>query len=148
MLNSLVKLENINLDIKSKDKDSLLNEMISILDKNGYISDFENFKNDIYKREALNNTGIGFNVAIPHTKSKFVKECCICVGVSKDGIDYKSIDGKKVNLIFMIAVKDSESDLHLQALSKLSRKLIYEDFRNKLLNATTKEQFFEILCNE
>ena len=148
MLAELIKLENINLDLQAQTKDELFEEMATKLNQNGYIKNVKKFKKDLYKRESEGNTGIGFGIGIPHAKSKYVKQCCIGIGVSKQGIDYDAIDGEKVHLIFMLAIEGHEADLHLQALAALSRKLIHEDFREKLLNASSKEEIFELICEE
>lgn len=146
MLKQLIKIENINLDLQAKTKDEVIDEMALLLDTNGYIKNLKKFKKDIYVRESEGNTGIGFGVCIPHTKSKYVKECCIGVGVSKSGIKYDAIDGEDVKLVFMLAIEGTETNLHLKALASLSRKLIDEDFRDKLINATTKKEVYELIC--
>lgn len=148
MLKSLIKKENINVDLKATTKDELIDEMALMLESNGYIKNLKKFKKDIYKRESEGNTGIGFGVGIPHTKSKHVKECCIGIGISKEGIDYGALDGEKVHLIFMLAIEGSESDLHLRALASLSRKLINDDFRESLLNAKTSDELYSLICSE
>lgn len=146
MLKSLIKIENINLNVVSKNKDELIEEMSELLCKNGYLKNKEKFKKDIYKREKLSNTAIGFGIAIPHAKSKYVKECCIGIGISKNGVDYDSVDGEKVNIIFIIAIEGKENDLHLRALADISRKLMHEEFRNKLLQATSEKDIYELMC--
>lgn len=143
--NKLIKENTIELNMIAKDKDTIINKMIELLVKDGVITDKNKFREDIYYRESLSNTGIGFGIAIPHAKSKFVKEPRIAVGVIKEGVDYGSIDGKSVNIIFMIAVNDSQSDLHLRALANLSRKLIHEEFRNKILNAKSKLEILNVI---
>ena len=132
-LNELIKESTIKLNV-----------MIDVLENDGVIKDRNKFKEDILKREDLSNTGIGFGIAIPHAKSTEVNEPRIAVGIVKPGIDYGSIDGKDINMIFMIAVNDDQSDLHLKALANLSRRLIHEDFRNDLLNAESKEEILEM----
>lgn len=143
-LNKLIKESTIKLSLDSTDKNSVIDEMIDILDKDGVLKDKAKFKEDILKREALNNTGIGFEIAIPHAKSVEVKEPRIAIGITKSEINYGSIDGKDIKIIFMIAVNDEQSDLHLKALANISRKLMHEDFRNNLLNATSKEAVLEM----
>ncbi|MBA5851553.1 PTS sugar transporter subunit IIA [Clostridium sp. cel8] len=144
-LNKLITENTIELNISAKDKDDLIDKMIDVLVKDGVILNKSDFKKDIYHRESLSNTGIGFGIAIPHAKSTSVKEPRIALGIIKDGVDYDSIDGKPVKLIFMIAVNDSQSDLHLQALASISRKLMHEDFRNKIINAKSKSEILEII---
>ncbi|MEG1483482.1 PTS sugar transporter subunit IIA [Clostridium sp.] len=143
-LNELIKESTIRLNVTATDKNAVIDEMIDILENDGVIRDRNKFKEDILKREALSNTGIGFEIAIPHAKSIEVKEPRIAVGILKDSIDYGSIDGKNIVMIFMIAVNDDQNDLHLKALANLSRKLIHEEFRNDLLNATSKEEILEL----
>lgn len=145
MLKELINIENININLNADNKEDVIDEMIKMLDGNGYIKNAKKFKKDIYAREEQSNTGIGFGVAIPHAKSKHVKKCSIGIGISKSGIEYGSIDGNKVNLIFMLAIEGSEKDLHLRALASLSRKLIDEDFRNKLINSTSNEEILRII---
>lgn len=147
MLKNLVKKENIVLDLKSTTKDEVIDEMISTLDNNGYIKNTKKFKKDIYKREEQGNTGIGFGIAIPHAKSKYVKECSIGIGISKAGIEYDSIDGNPVNIIFMLAIDGKENDLHLRALAEISRKLINDEFRESLSNAKTQEEMYNLITN-
>ena len=143
-LNELIKESTIKLNVTATDKNSIIDEMIDVLENDGIIRDRNKFKEDILKREALSNTGIGFGIAIPHAKSTEVNEPRIAVGIVKPGIDYGSIDGKDINMIFMIAVNDDQNDLHLKALANLSRRLIHEDFRNDLLNAKSKEEILEM----
>ncbi|NGU66785.1 PTS fructose transporter subunit IIA [Clostridium perfringens] len=145
MLKELVRIENINLDLKGTTKDMVFDEMINMLDNNEVILDRENFKKDIYHRESLSNTGIGFGIGIPHSKSNFVKKSSIAIGISKKGIEYNSIDGNKVNLVFMLAIKSDDSNLHLIALATISRKLMHEDFRERLLNANSREEIMRVL---
>lgn len=145
MLKELIKENNINLNLQGKNKDEVFKEMIDILEQNNLLIDRKNFTEDIYERESLSNTGIGFGIGIPHSKSEFVDESSIVVGISKEGIDYNSTDGKKVNLVFMLAIKDDESDLHLRALATISRKLMHEEFRESLINAKSKEEVLSIL---
>ena len=143
-LNELIKESTIKLNVTATDKNAIIDEMIDVLENDVVIKDRNKFKEDILKREDLSNTGIGFGIAIPHAKSTEVNEPRIAVGIVKPGIDYGSIDGKDINMIFMIAVNDDQSDLHLKALANLSRRLIHEDFRNDLLNAESKEEILEM----
>lgn len=144
-IKELIKDSTIKLELDAKDKNSVLDEMIGLLVDDGVVTDKNKFKEDILSREALSNTGIGFGIAIPHAKSKAVKEPRIAIGITKNGIDYGSIDGQDINMVFMIAVNDEQSDLHLKALANLSRKLIHEEFRESILNAKSKKEIIDIL---
>lgn len=135
----------MNLDLKSKTKNDVIDELIGVLMDDGAISDKEQFKKDILKREEIGCTGIGFGIAIPHAKSSGVKFPRVAFGISKDGVDYESIDGTEAHLFFMIAVNNTQSDLHLKALANLSRLLMHEDFRKQLLDAKSPAEVLDIV---
>lgn len=144
-LKDLIKESTIKLQLDAKDKNSVLDEMIKLLVDDDVVSDKNKFKEDILSREELSNTGIGFEIAIPHAKSKAVKEARIAIGITNNGIDYGSIDGQDIKMIFMIAVSEDQSDLHLKALANLSRKLMHDEFRESILNAKTKKEIIDML---
>lgn len=144
-LKDLIKESTIKLQLDARDKNSVIDEMIKLLVDDNVVTNKNKFKEDILARESLSNTGIGFEIAIPHAKSKAVKEARIAIGLTRDGIDYGSIDGQDVKMVFMIAVSEDQSDLHLKALANLSRKLMHEDFRNSILNAKTKMEIIDML---
>lgn len=135
----------ITLDIKAKNKEQVIDEMIDLLDKDGVLTNAALYKAAIYERENLSTTGIGFGIAIPHAKTSAVKTARVAVGIAKAGVDYGSDDGEKVQLLFMIAAQDTDDNLHLQTLAKLSRKLIDPVFRNRLLNSDDKEDVLSVL---
>lgn len=144
-LKDLIKESTIKLQLDAKDKNSVLDEMIKLLVDDDVVSDKNKFKEDILAREELSNTGIGFEIAIPHAKSKAVKEARIAIGITNNGIDYGSIDGQDIKMIFMIAVSEDQSDLHLKALANLSRKLMHDEFRESILNAKTEKEIIDML---
>ncbi|WP_373205157.1 PTS sugar transporter subunit IIA [Clostridium tertium] len=144
-LKDLIKESTIKLQLDAKDKNSVLDEMIKLLVDDNVVTDKNKFKEDILAREELSNTGIGFEIAIPHAKSKAVKEARIAIGITNNGIDYGSIDGQDIKMIFMIAVSEDQSDLHLKALANLSRKLMHDEFRESILNAKTEKEIIDML---
>jgi PTS system fructose-specific IIA component/PTS system nitrogen regulatory IIA component len=135
--------ERVNFDLKASNKDEVLNELIDILVADGKVTDKEKFKDAVLKREEEFSTGIGMGIAIPHGKSSAVKEASIVFGRSNKGIDYDSMDGKPAHLFFLIAVPEESSDLHLRALSEISRKLMHNDVREQLFKAETFEEFIK-----
>ena len=144
-LKDLIKESTIKLQLDAKDKNSVLDEMIKLLVDDNVVTDKNKFKKDILAREELSNTGIGFEIAIPHAKSKAVKEARIAIWITNNGIDYVSIDGQDIKMIFMIAVSEDQSDLHLKALANLSRKLMHDEFRESILNAKTEKEIIDML---
>lgn len=147
-ISELLSEDAMKLDLKSKTKSEVIDELVDVLVQAGVINDRELYKKGILDRESLSSTGIGFGIAIPHAKSKAVNFPRVAFGVSKEGIDYESLDGTKANLFFMIAVNEGESDLHLKALANLSRLLMHEEFRNALLNAKTPSEVLNIVKNQ
>ncbi|HBO37360.1 MAG TPA: PTS fructose transporter subunit IIABC, partial [Pasteurellaceae bacterium] len=120
-----------------------------LLNNAGILSDVNQFKRDIYAREKLSSTGFEMGVAIPHAKSNAVKEPRVAIGISKQGIDFDNEDGNLTNLIFMIATTDSDKgNTHLNALAKLSAKLVHPDYIEKILNTKTADELVSFLNNE
>ena len=112
--NDLYKENTVCMNLKSKTKQDVINEMVELLDKNGILNNKNEFKKEILEREELSSTGFGNGIAIPHAKTSAVKIPRVAVGISKDGFDFDSVDGNKANLIFMIAAGDDDNDLHLK----------------------------------
>lgn len=142
-VSGLLSDKSMNIDLKAKTKDEVIDELIDALVNDGAVIDRVQFKEDILKREEESCTGIGFGIAIPHARSSAVSFPRVAFGLSKSGIDYESIDGTKANLFFMIAVGKGEDDLHLKALANLSRLLMHEDFRKQLLNVKNPSEVLD-----
>jgi fructose-specific phosphotransferase system IIA component len=135
--------DRVKFDLKASTKGEVLDELISVLVDTGKVTDKETFKNAVLKREEEFSTGIGMGIAIPHGKSNAVKEASIVFGLSKAGIDYESMDDKPAHLFFLIAVPEESSDVHLRALSEISRKLMHTETREGIFNATSFEEFIK-----
>lgn len=131
-------------DLKATNKDEVIKELIEILYDDGKITDKEKFRQAVLKREEEFSTGIGMGIAIPHGKSDTVKEASITFGRSNKGIDYESMDDKPAYLYFLISVPEESSDIHLRALSEISRKLMHTEIREKLFKAESFEEFIEV----
>lgn len=135
--------ERVSFDLKAENKIQAIDELIDILYKDGKVRDKEEFKKAVLKREEEFSTGIGMGIAIPHGKNKAVVEPSIAFGKSVKGIDYESMDDKPAHLFFLIAVPEESSDVHLKALSEISRKLMHSEIREMLMNATSFEEFIK-----
>lgn len=138
------KLSNISIDLKSKNKSNVLKEMFDLIknDNNNKIIDDKKCYQDIIKRENLSSTAITNLVAIPHTKTEYVNEIMIAIGLSKEGIEY---DNNKVKIIIMFLVPNNKHIEYLRILGMFSRLLAKEEFINKLLSSNSKEDVFNIL---
>ncbi len=135
----------VKLHLISNTKNDVIDELVDLLYKDDRISCEVGFKEAILKREEHMTTGIGFGIAIPHAKTEYVKKPSLAFGLSKEGIDYESLDGTLSHLFFMIAAPEGEADLHLKTLQKLSRKLMDEDFRASLLTVEDNDELLKIL---
>ncbi|AWI04604.1 PTS sugar transporter subunit IIA [Clostridium drakei] len=131
-------------DLKATNKGEVIKELIEILYEDEKITDKEKFRQAVLKREEEFSTGIGMGIAIPHGKSDTVKEASITFGRSNKGIDYESMDDKPAYLYFLISVPEESSDIHLRALSEISRKLMHTEIREKLFKAESFEEFIKV----
>lgn len=133
--------ERVTFDLKSQTKKEVIDELIDILIADGKVNDKDAFREAVLKREEEFSTGIGMSIAIPHGKSDSVNEASIVFGRSNVGIDYESMDDLPAHLFFLIAVPMESSDLHLRALSEISRNLMHKEVRDQLMNCQTFEEF-------
>ncbi|ANN64374.1 PTS fructose transporter subunit IIABC [Brachyspira hyodysenteriae] len=145
MLKDVITLDCINIDLKGKTKMEIIDEMVDILYNNGKLNDREKYKQEILKRESQSSTGMEEGIAIPHGKTNAVKIPTVAIGISKQGVDYESLDGKPSHLFFMIAAPENSNDSHIELLSKITTMLLEDDIREALLNVKSKEEVLDIL---
>lgn len=144
-LENLIKVENILLDIKSREKFELLHELCDFAENKGLIQNKEEFYKVIENRERLGSTGIGKNIAIPHGRSECVKDITIIFARHKEGIEFDSLDGQKAKIIFLLAAPLDVQSKYLQVLANLSMLLRKEEFRDNIMKAETPSEIIEIL---
>lgn len=144
-IRDLLAVESIDLNGKVNGKNEALDAMVALMAKSGKINDVEKYRKGVYAREEEGTTGIGEGIAIPHCKSDAVSKPGLAAMVIKDGVDFDALDGGKVSLIFLIAAPDTEDNVHLDVLSKLSVLLMDENFTSGLRNAKTVEEFLSVI---
>lgn len=144
-IRDLLAVESIDLNGKVTGKNEALDAMVALMAKSGKINDVEKYRKGVYAREEEGTTGIGEGIAIPHCKSDAVSKPGLAAMVIKDGVDFDALDGGKVSLIFLIAAPDTEDNVHLDVLSKLSVLLMDENFTSGLRNAKTVEEFLSVI---
>ncbi|MBO1220900.1 fructose-specific PTS transporter subunit EIIC [Staphylococcus nepalensis] len=144
-VNSVFNEKVIHISEQSLSRDEAIDQLIENLNEHGYITDKAQLKTDVLKRESESTTAIGMNVAIPHAKSDAVKAPIVAVMNNKQGVEWESLDGTSPQMIFLITVPSDSSDTHLKLLQRLSRALMDDDIRQSLINATRKEQIYNIL---
>ena len=144
-IRDLLAAESIELNGKVTGKKETLDAMVDLMAKSGKINDVEVYRKGVYAREEESTTGIGEGIAIPHCKSDSVSRPGLAAMVVPEGVDFDSLDGEKVNLIFLIAAPNTKENVHLDVLSKLSVLLMDEDFTANLRNAKTVDKFLHVI---
>ena len=144
-ITELLDKRSIRIDGAPKSKNEALDQMVELMAKSGKINDLEAYRQEVYRREEEGTTGVGEGIAIPHGKGAFVDKPGLAAMVVKDGVDYASLDGEPVHLIFLIAAPNTKDNVHLDVLSKLSVLLMDEDFSRALQNAKSPEEFMKIV---
>ena len=144
-ITELINENLITLKLNSTNKKDVIRELATYLDKADKITDLDTYVEAIEEREAQGSTGVGYGVAIPHAKSESVKSPALVFGKTDTPLNYESSDNDDADLFFMIAAPKGGENLHLQTLAKLSRKLIHEEFREELRQASTKKAIMDVL---
>lgn len=144
-ITELLDIDSIDLSPQATDKEEAIYHLIDLLDQSGKLNNKELYKESVLNREKQSTTGIGNGVAIPHGQSEGVQTAGLSAMVVKEGLDFKSLDGKPTYLFFMIGAPKDSGGAHLQALAQLSTLLMDEDFRNSLIHASSKEEFLKLI---
>lgn len=144
-ITELLDINSIDLNTQISNKEEAIDHLVNLLDQSGKLNDKEIYKESVLNREAQSTTGIGDGVAIPHGQSEGVETAGLSAMVVKEGLDFKSLDGQPTYLFFMIGAPKDSGGAHLQALAQLSTLLMEEDFRNALINASSKEEFLQLI---
>lgn len=144
-ITDLLDKRSISLDATPADKKATLDMAVELMAKSGKLMDVEQYRAQVYAREEESTTGIGEGIAIPHGKCDAVKTPGLAAMVIKNGVDYDSLDGEPVTLLFLIAAPNTKDNVHLDVLSKLSVMLMDENFTTSLRNAKSVEEFLQII---
>lgn len=136
------------LDLQSKNKKGVLEELAAVLVDQGKLSDLERVVEVLLDREKLGSTGIGDGIAIPHGKIKDLGGVVASFGRSRAGVDFESIDQKSTHLFFLLVAPENSAGVHLKALARISRLLKDPSFRRRLMEAESREELFQIISEE
>lgn len=143
----LVK-EAIISDLRSGDKPGVVREMVEALSKAGAVRDVDGTTDGLLEREKLGSTGIGQNIAVPHAKREDVKKLLVTVGLSSRGVDFDSLDGDPVNIVFLVLAPSDATGLHLKVLARIARLLKDKVFRNSLRSCKSAQDVFSTIKEE
>jgi PTS system nitrogen regulatory IIA component len=147
-INEILTLETILAEVKANGKENSIKELAEFLCQIHTIADKSELVHVLLEREKLGSTGIGENVAIPHAKMKGLNQIIAAFGISKNGVEFDSLDQKPVNFIFLLLAPENATGIHLKALARISRLLKNQEFKSKLLNASNREDIYNIILNE
>ncbi len=135
-------------DFKSDDKEYVINELIDLYKENDKVNDIEIVRKAILDREKIMSTGVGNGFAIPHGKTNAVTDVIAAFGKTKNDIDYDALDGNPVHLVFLLVGRDDMVSKHIKLLSRISRLMNKDEFRERLVNSNSKEEIINIFKEE
>lgn len=144
-ITDLLKVESIDLQAEVVDKRGAVNRLVDLMEKSGCLKDKEAYKAAVLKLEGEGSTGIGEGIAIPHAKTDAVVKPALASMIVRTGVDYESLDDEPAHLFFMIAAPADGADVHLEVLSRLSRMLMDDDFREALMSAPDRETYLKVI---
>lgn len=147
-INEILTLETILAEVKANNKENSIEELAEFLCQNRAIADKSELVRVLLEREKLGSTGIGENVAIPHAKMKGLNQIIAAFGISKNGVEFDSLDQKPVNFIFVLLAPENATGTHLKALARISRLLKNQELKSNLLKASNREDIYNIILNE
>ncbi|HOV21977.1 MAG TPA: PTS sugar transporter subunit IIA [Candidatus Ratteibacteria bacterium] len=133
------------IGMRSRTKKEAIKELLTKLKENGFIKDEKEILETVMEREKLGSTGIGQGIAVPHAKSDQIENLVAALGISKTGIDFNSLDGEQVNIVFLVLAPTKSVGLHLKALAKIARLLKDRVFRNALKDAQSPEEIIDLI---
>jgi len=145
ILSQILRPTCIKAPLEGEDKDSVITELVDLLDANGLLLDKKAVLDAVFLREQTRSTGIGSGIAIPHGKCKEVKELVMAVGITQKGIEFASVDGKPVTIVILLVSPADQTGPHIQALAKISRLMLDEQFKDALEKASSADEAYELL---
>lgn len=144
-ITDLLSEKTISTKVVAASKEDVIKQAVALISNSGAISDVAVYEKGVFKREEESTTGIGEGIAIPHCKSPVVTKPALAAMVIPEGVDYAALDGEPVHLLFLIAAPNSEDNVHLDVLARLSEMLMNDEFKNKLLAAKSKKEFLKVI---
>ncbi len=148
MLSEILSKERILFDVKFSNKEEAITALVETLKGNPQVSDIEEIKKSVLERERILSTGVGNGFAIPHAKTPAVDGFLLAVAKLSEPLDFESHDGKPVKMIFLLVGKENLVGEHIKMLSRISRLINNEEFREKIFNASSADELFEMLKEE
>jgi fructose-specific phosphotransferase system IIA component len=131
--------------LEGRDKNSVITELVDLLDKNGLVQDRQAVLDAVFTRERTRSTGIGSGIAIPHGKCHAVRELVMALGITGDPIDFESVDKKPVSIVILLVSPADQTGPHIQALARISRLMLDEDFKKALESSASAQAAYDLM---
>ena len=147
-LSDLLHKDFIIAELKSTAKEDVINELIDLFNNDNRVIDIKKVRDAVLDREKIMSTGVGKGFAIPHGKTSAVNEILAAFGKAENPIDYQALDNQPVHLVFLLVGKDNMVSTHIKLLSRISRMMNKDDFREKLLKVNSKREIIDIFREE
>jgi fructose-specific phosphotransferase system IIA component len=148
ILTQILQPNCVKVPVESKDKEAVITELVDLLDAQGLLLDRNAALEAVLTRERTQSTGTGAGIAIPHGKCKAVKELVMAIGIAHEPIEFQSIDGKPVTILILLVSPANQTGPHIQALARISRLMLNEEFKTRLENVTSAEEVYELLSEQ
>lgn len=142
-LTDIIKPDCIAVPLEATDKHAAIDELVDLLAERGRIDNAEDLKQAVWQRETTRTTGIGHGLAIPHGKAGCCDRLVMAIGKPAEPIEFNSIDGRPVRMIFLLASPPDQTGAHIQALASISRLMTRDQFRSDLLNAADAQSIYD-----
>lgn len=138
----------VKVPLEAKDKKSAITELVDLLSSNGQLMNRDAVLEVVMLREQMRSTGIGSGIAIPHGKCNSVKELVMAIGIADEPIDFESVDDKPVKIIILLVSPSDRTGPHIQALARISRLMLDEEFKQMLEGASSAEEAYELVSSK
>lgn len=148
ILTQILQPNCVKVPIENRDKEAVITELVDLLDASGALTDRDVALDAVLSRERIQSTGTGAGIAIPHGKCNAVKEVVMAIGIAREPIEFDSIDGRPVRIVFLLISPEDRALPHIQALAAISRFVLNEQFRHKLEQADSAETINELLSDQ
>ncbi len=145
ILTQILQLNCVKVPVENKDKEVVITELVDLLNANGLLLDRDIALEAVLARERTRSTGTGAGIAIPHGKCNAVKELVMAIGIAHEPIEFESVDGKPVTILILLVSPADQTGPHIQALAKISRLMLDEEFKQKLEKAASADEVYELL---
>jgi len=147
-LTKILRQDCVKVPLEGKDKNTVITELLDLLSANGLLIDRDNALQAVMERERTRSTGIGAGIAIPHGKCKAVKDLVMAIGITTEPIEFESIDTKPVSIVILLLSPLDQTGPHIQALARISRLMLDEQFKEALQKCESARQLYELLSSK